>query len=60
MCETVFLFDIKDKVNLKMMQKFLGIGDHDAQKLKVSMEKIQKYQVVSNLKEYQVAELFKV
>ena len=59
MCETVFLFDIKDKVNLKMMQKFLGIGEHDAQKLKASMEKIQKYQLVSNLKEYKVAELFK-
>lgn len=59
MCETVFLFDIKDKTNLRMMQKFLGIGDKDAQKLKVSMEKIQKYQLVSNLKEYKVGELFK-
>ena len=59
MCETVFLFDIKDKVNVKMMQKFLGIGDHVALKLKASMEKIQKYQLVSNLKEYKVAELFK-
>lgn len=59
MCETAFLFDIKDKTNLKMMQKFLGIGDRDAQKLKNSMEKIQKYQLVSNLKEYKVGELFK-
>lgn len=59
MCETAFLFDIKDKVNLKMMQKFLGIGDKDAHKLKQSMENIQKYQVVSNLKEYIVAQLFK-
>ena len=42
-----------------MMQKFLGIGDRDAQKLKNSMEKIQKYQLVSNLKEYKVGELFK-
>jgi len=60
MCETAFLFDIKDKTNLKMMQKFLGIGDKDGQKLKTSMEKIQKYQLVSNLKEYKVGELFKV
>jgi DNA sulfur modification protein DndE len=59
MCETAFLFDIKDKTNLKMMQKFLGLGDKDGQKLKASMEKIQKYQLVSNLKEYKVGELFK-
>lgn len=59
MCETAFLFDIKDKTNLKMMQKFLGIGDKDALKLKSSMEKIQKYQLVSNLKEFKVGELFK-
>jgi DNA sulfur modification protein DndE len=59
MCETAFLFDIKDKTNLKMMQKFLGIGDRDAVRLKNSMEKIQKYQVVSNLKEYKCVELFK-
>lgn len=59
MCETAFLFDIKDKTNLKMMQKFLGLGDKDGTKLKTSMEKIQKYQLISNLKEYKVAELFK-
>ncbi|MEZ7528450.1 DndE family protein [Cloacibacterium normanense] len=59
MCETAFLFDIKDKTNLKMMQKFLGIGDKEALKLKSSMEKIQKYQLVSNLKEFKVGELFK-
>lgn len=58
MCETAFLFDIKDKTNLKMIQKFLGLGDKDAQKLKISMENIQKHQVVSNLKEYYAAELF--
>jgi DNA sulfur modification protein DndE len=59
MCETAFLFDIKDKTNLKMMQKFMGIGDKDGLKLKTSMEKIQKYQLVSNLKEFKVGELFK-
>ena len=59
MCESAFLFDIKDKTNLKMMQKFLGIGDREGQKLKASMEKIQKYQLVSNLKEFKVGELFK-
>jgi DNA sulfur modification protein DndE len=60
MCETTFLFDIKDKTNLKMMQKFLGIGDKEAAKVKSSMEKIQKYQAISNLKEYKTGELFKV
>ena len=43
-----------------MMVKFMGIGEREAQKLKNSMEEIQKYQAVSNLKEYAVGELFKV
>ncbi|WDF54886.1 DndE family protein [Mucilaginibacter sp. KACC 22063] len=59
MCETAFLFDIKDKTNIKLMQKFLGIGDKDVQRLKNTMEKIQKYQLTSNLKEYKTCELFK-
>ncbi|MBL7682031.1 MAG: DndE family protein [Flavipsychrobacter sp.] len=58
MCETAFLFDIKDKTNLKMMSKFLGLGEKDMQKLKTSMEKIKKYQLTSNLKEYKAGELF--
>lgn len=60
MCETAFLFDIKDKTNLKLVQKFMGVGDRDAIKLKNSLEKIRKYQVVSNLKEYNLGELFNV
>lgn len=60
MCETAFLFDIKDKTNLKMMAKFMGFGEKESFKLKNSMEKIKKYQVVSNLKEYKVGELFVV
>lgn len=59
MCETAFLFDIKDKINLKMIERFLGIGDKHSNKLKTSMENIQKYQLVSNLKEFKVAELFR-
>ena len=59
MCETAFLFDIKDKTNLKMVQKFMGVGDKDATNLKSSLEKIQKYQLVSNLKEFRVGELIK-
>lgn len=59
MCETAFLFDIKDKTNLKMIQRFLGISDKSIPALKASMEKIDKYQLISNLKEYKVAELFR-
>ncbi|CAN5647407.1 hypothetical protein BH10BAC5_BH10BAC5_22860 [soil metagenome] len=59
MCETAFLFDIKDKTNLKMIERFLGIGDKYSNKLKSSMEDIEKYQLISNLKEFKVAELFK-
>ncbi|MCJ8210817.1 DndE family protein [Mucilaginibacter sp. RS28] len=59
MCETAFLFDIKDKTNIKLMQKFLGIGDKEIQRLKNSMEQIKKYQLISNLKEYTTCELFK-
>lgn len=51
MCETVFLFDIKNKTDLKMIQKFMGVGDKDLPKLKTNMEKIQKYQMVTNLRE---------
>lgn len=59
MCENAFLFDIKDKTNLRLMQKFMGVGEKDALRLKTSMEKIQKYQLVSNLKEFKVGELFR-
>ena len=59
MCETAFLFDIKDKTNLKTIERFLGISDRHSAKLRTSMENIQKYQLISNLKEYKVAELFK-
>jgi DNA sulfur modification protein DndE len=60
MCETAFLMDIKDKTNLKMMMKFLGLGDKISSKLKSSMETIQKGQSISNLKEFHEAELFKL
>lgn len=59
MCETAFLFDIKDKTSLKIVQKFLGISDKESQTLKRSMEQIKKYQLISNLKEYHIAKLFK-
>ena len=60
MCENAFLLDIKDKTNLKAMGRFLGIGEKDFSKLKMSMERIQKGQGISNLKEYKQAELFEL
>lgn len=60
MCETAFLMDIKDKTNLKMMSKFLGLGEKENTLLARNMENIQKGQAVSNLKEFKKAELFEV
>ena len=60
MCETAFLMDIKDKTNLRMMSKFLGLGEKENTLLARNMENIQKGQAVSNLKEFKKAELFEV
>jgi DNA sulfur modification protein DndE len=60
MCEIVFLLDIKDKKNVKMISKFMGLGDKESVKLSRSMEKIQKGQAISNIKEFSSAELFKI
>jgi DNA sulfur modification protein DndE len=60
MCETAFLMDIKDKTNLKMMSKFLGLSEKETTILARNMEAIQKGQAVSNLKEFKKAELFEV
>lgn len=60
MCETAFLMDIKDKTNLRMMAKFLGLGEKENNLLARNMENIQKGQAVSNLKEFKKAELFEV
>lgn len=61
MCENAFLLDIKDK-NPKQMTRFLGLSDRDGVKLNNSMERIQKGQAVSNLKdsEFKKGELFVV
>ena len=60
MCETAFLMEIKEKTNLKMMSKFLGLGEKENTLLARNMENIQKGQAVSNLKEFKKAELFEV
>jgi DNA sulfur modification protein DndE len=37
----------------------MGVGDKDLPKLKTSMEKIQKYQMVTNMKEVKPPELLR-
>lgn len=60
MCEIVFLLDIKDKKNIKMISKFMGLGDSDNLKVSRNMEKMQKGQAISNIKEFNKVELFKI
>lgn len=60
MCEMTFLLDIKDKTNNKAINKFLGFGDKDGIKAARSLEKIQKGQAISNIKEFTQGELFDI
>lgn len=59
MCEISFLLDIKDK-NQKVMEKFLGLSGIHSKTIARSMEKIEKGQAISNIKEYDKAKLFRV
>jgi len=59
MCEIAFLLDIKDK-NLKVMEKFLGLSGEKGKAIARSMEKIVKGQAISNIKEFDKGERFKV
>lgn len=57
MCEIAFLLDIKDK-NIKTMEKFLGLSGENSKKIARAMEKIEKGQVISNIKEFKLAERY--
>jgi len=59
MCEIAFLLDTKDK-NLKVMEKFLGLSGEKGKTIARSMEKIEKGQAISNIKEFDKAKLFRV
>ncbi len=50
-CETAFLLDIKDKSNVRLMSKFLGVGEKEHNALIKNMGKISKGQCLTNLKE---------
>lgn len=58
MCEIAFLLDIKNKTNIKMINKFLGLSEKEGQKIARSMESIQKGQAISNIKEFKDRKLF--
>lgn len=60
MCETSILLDIKDKTNVKMISRFLGLGEKESNLISRNMERIQKGQAISNIKEFKKAELFEV
>lgn len=51
MSENVFLFDVKDKNNIKQILKFLGFGSEMASKIKSNFQQLEKYQLISNIKE---------
>ncbi len=52
MCEIAFLLDIKDKNNVKLMEKFMGLSQSEGVKISRSMEKIKKGQAITNIKEF--------
>jgi len=60
MCEMSFLLDVKDKTNVKAINKFLGFSDKDGIKAFRNLEKIQKGQAISNIKEFPKGELFEI
>jgi DNA sulfur modification protein DndE len=60
MCEMSFLLDVKDKTNTKAINKFLGFSEKDGIKAYRSLEKIQKGQAISNIKEFPKGELFEI
>ena len=57
-CETAFLLDIKDKSNVRLMSKFLGVGEKEHGALIKSIGKLERGQAISNLKEYSGTEKF--
>lgn len=59
MCEMAFLLDIKDK-NTKVIEKFLGMTSKNSYAISKNMSRLEKGQAISNIKEMEPAERFKV
>lgn len=60
MCETAFLMNVKNKNDLRTINRFLGFSEKEGLKVSRSMEKIQNRQAISNIKEFEKAKLFNV
>lgn len=60
MCEISFLLNVKDKNNAKAINKFLGFSEKEGVKAYRSLEKIEKGQAISNIKEFPKGELFEI
>jgi DNA sulfur modification protein DndE len=60
LCANAVLLEIKDRLNLKPMSRFLGFSEAETRLLSQSMGKIQKGQAVANVKEFKRGELFEV
>ena len=58
MCEMSFLLDIKDKGNSKAINKFLGYSEKESVKVARSLEKIERGQAISSIKEIERGTLF--
>lgn len=58
MCENSVLLEIKDRMNSKLISKFLGFSEAETKVLSQSMGKIKKGQAVANVKEFKRGELF--
>ena len=60
MCEISFLLDIKGKTNSKAINRFLGFSESEGVNACRSLEKIQKGQAISNIKEFVKGKLFEI
>lgn len=58
MCQSAFLMQIKDGNNWKSISKFLGAGEKQRNKVNRSMENINPRQAISNISEFNFAEIF--
>ncbi|MDO4228549.1 MAG: DndE family protein [Capnocytophaga sp.] len=60
LCASAFLMQINDGNNWKSISKFLGAGEKQRNKINRSMESITPRQAISNIKEFEFAEIFSI
>ncbi len=59
-CQISFLLDIKDKNNLKSINRFMGFTEQDQRTVKRSLEQIGQGQAITNIKDFKRGELFQI